>query len=95
MQAKLFVQNLTSDCSEDELQKLFLAYGEVVSSNIPKERDTGLSRGFGFVEMMSSEEALKALKNLNNKLFNGKKLHVAFSQKKRARKRSIAYSYLL
>lgn len=94
MQAKLYVQNLTSNCSESELLKLFLTYGEVLSSKIPKERNTGRSRGFGFVEMMNQDEALKALKNLNNKLYKGKKLSVAFSQKKRSRKRSLAYSYL-
>ena len=94
MQTKLFVQNLTPYCSEEDLQRLFASFGNVKSATIPKDRDSGRSRGFGFVDMMSQTEAKAALESLNKTKYKGKKLRVAFSERPTERKRSTAYSYL-
>ncbi|MBI1272404.1 RNA-binding protein [bacterium] len=109
MQTKLFVQNLTTKCSEEDLQNLFSSYGEVISTRIPTDRESGRGRGFGFVEMLCQNAADNALHDLDKKSFNGRILHVAFSRSERSggsgsgsgsrnrtgtRSRSIAYSYL-
>ncbi|MBK9144027.1 MAG: RNA-binding protein [Candidatus Melainabacteria bacterium] len=94
MQTKLFVQNLTDLCSVEELQELFAQYGEVKSARIPTDSRSGISRGFGFVEMMTQGAARAALDCLNRKNYNGKVLRVAFSKEQGPRKRGLAYSYL-
>lgn len=103
MQTKLFVQNLTTQCSEEDLQNLFSYYGEVLSTRIPTDRESGRGRGFGFVEMLSQNAADSALQELDKKSFNGRILHVALSRSDQnggsrtrtgTRNRSIAYSYL-
>jgi RNA recognition motif-containing protein len=62
--------------SEDSLRKLFEQYGEVVSAKIIKDRMTGRSRGFGFVEMSDSEEANEAIRSLDGKEVEGRNLRV-------------------
>jgi len=62
--------------SEESLRKLFEQYGEVVSAKIIKDRMTGRSRGFGFVEMSDSEEANEAIKSLDGKEVEGRNLRV-------------------
>lgn len=61
----LYVGNLAYNVTEDDLKSLFSEYGEVTSVNIVKERFSGQSKGFGFVEMPSNSEADKAIKALN------------------------------
>ena len=76
MASKLYVGNLNYQTQEPELRDLFAQYGEVVSWNIITDRDTGRSRGFGFVEMASEEEARAAENALNGQEFDGRQLKV-------------------
>ncbi|NBC30369.1 MAG: RNA-binding protein [Spirochaetes bacterium] len=73
---KLYVGNLNYQTQEPELRDLFAQYGEVLSSNIVTDRDTGRSRGFGFVEMGTEEEARSAENALNGHEFDGRQLKV-------------------
>ena len=69
---KLYVGNLPFQTSEDELKVFFEKYGPVASVKIIQDRDTGRSRGFGFVEMANSDSALSA----NNTSMNGRSITV-------------------
>ena len=62
---KIHVGNLAYNVTEDDLRGLFASYGEVSSVNVIKERSSGQSKGFGFVEMLNNSEADKAMKALN------------------------------
>ena len=73
---KLYVGNLNYQTQEAELRDLFAQHGEVLSSNIVSDRDTGRSRGFGFVEMGTEEEARAAENALNGHEFDGRQLKV-------------------
>lgn len=72
----IYVSNLDFNVQEKDLQKLFEPFGEVTSSRIITDRDTGQSRGFGFVEMSSTEDANKAVAALNNQELNGRAITV-------------------
>jgi len=72
----LYVSNLSFDVEDQDLKSLFDAYGTVTSCKVIKDRDTGRSRGFGFVEMSNKEEGLKAISELNNSEFEGKNISV-------------------
>jgi len=76
MATKLFVVNNNHDATENDLQDHFAVAGTVVSVAIIQDRSTGRSRGFGFVEMSSQEEANKAIATLHNKEFQGRQLTV-------------------
>jgi RNA recognition motif-containing protein len=65
MEAKLYVGNLSYSTSEDELRTLFAGAGQVVSVAVIKDRDSGTSKGFGFVEMTTQVEAQKAITMFN------------------------------
>jgi RNA recognition motif-containing protein len=65
MEAKLYVGNLSYATSEDELRTLFAQAGTVVSVAVIKDRDTGTSKGFGFIEMTSQVDAQKAISMFN------------------------------
>lgn len=67
MSMKLYVGNLSYQITEDELNEIFSAYGAVESVKIITDRETGQSRGFGFVEMASKEEGEAAMNELNGK----------------------------
>lgn len=82
MQYKLFVRNISYKLTEEELERLFMPYGEVVSASIPKDRDTGRSRGFAFVEMKTKEQADAAIQGLNNTEQQGREMFVAVSESK-------------
>ncbi len=69
MSSKLYVGNLSYQTTEDDLRQLFMGAGEVTNVAIITERDTGRSKGFGFVEMSTEEEAVKA-----QSMFNGHSL---------------------
>jgi len=73
----IFVGNLASDVTDDDLRQAFGAYGQVSSASVIKDRDTGQSRGFGFVEMPNDEEARAAMTALNEKNLKGKNLRVS------------------
>ena len=72
----IFVGNLNFNTSEDDLRNLFATYGQVDRVSIMTDRDTGRSRGFGFVEMASSEEGEKAIAALNGTQLGGRTLNV-------------------
>lgn len=76
MSIKLYVGNLSFQTSSDDLQQLFAQVGTVESATIVEDRDTGRSRGFGFVEMTSKEEGEKAIEQFNGTDFNGRNLTV-------------------
>jgi RNA recognition motif-containing protein len=63
----IYVGNLAFDVTENDLRELFSDFGEVSAVNIVKERTSGQSKGFGFVEMLNNHEADKAMKGLNGK----------------------------
>ncbi len=73
---KLFVGNFSFDITEQDLQKAFEPFGEVFTVTIMKERHSDESRGFGFVEMPSKEEAEAAIAALNGKEWMGRVLNV-------------------
>jgi RNA recognition motif-containing protein len=73
---KLFVGSLPWSVDDNSLQQTFEAHGNVVSAKIVKDRDTGRSRGFGFVEMESSTEATNAINALNNSELKGRNIVV-------------------
>jgi RNA recognition motif-containing protein len=76
MAKKLYVGNLSYDTTNESLQELFEAYGTVQSAQIVMDRDTGRSKGFGFVEMGSDQEAQAAINGLNGKEAGGRSLTV-------------------
>jgi len=76
MAKKLYVGNLSYDVSGADLEKLFQAHGTVVSSQVISDRDTGQSKGFGFVEMSTDQEAQAAIKALGGHEHNGRALTV-------------------
>ena len=73
---KLYVGNLAFQTSSEDLQQLFAQAGTVQSASVIEDRDTGRSRGFGFVEMASKEEGESAISPFNGKEFNGRNLTV-------------------
>ena len=73
---KLYVGNLSFHTSEADLNNLFSAHGTVESCRIITDRDTGRSRGFGFVEMASKAEAENAIAQLDGKEFDGRNIKV-------------------
>jgi cold-inducible RNA-binding protein len=76
MSMKLYVGNLSFQTSSEDLQQLFAQAGTVESATVVEDRDTGRSRGFGFVEMASNEEGQKAIEQFNGTDFNGRNLTV-------------------
>lgn len=72
----IYAGNLSSSASEEDLRSAFAAFGEVASVNIIKDRFSGESRGFGFVEMPSNDEAKAAIEGLNGKELKGRTLTV-------------------
>ena len=72
----IFVGNLNFNTSEDELRQMFEAYGQVDRVSIMTDRDTGRSRGFGFVEMTNEEDGEKAIAALNGSQIGGRTLNV-------------------
>src|SRR4051812_16331547 len=76
MSMKLYVGNLSFQTSSQDLQQLFAAAGTVESASVVEDRETGRSRGFGFVEMSSSEEGQAAIAQFNGKEVNGRNLTV-------------------
>ena len=76
MAKKLYVGNLSYDMTEDALKDTFSAAGNVESAIIIKDKISGRSKGFGFVEMSTDEEAGKAIEMLNGKEFDGRALTV-------------------
>ncbi len=72
----IYISNLSYGVSDADLKDLFTEYGEVSSAKIITDRETGRSRGFGFVEMPNEEEGQKAIDELNEAEFDGKVINV-------------------
>jgi RNA recognition motif-containing protein len=73
---KLYVGNLSFQTSSEDLQELFAQAGTVESASVVEDRETGRSRGFGFVEMASDEEGKAAIEKFNGQEVNGRSLNV-------------------
>ena len=73
---KILVRNLPRETTESELTELFEAYGAVQSCNLVMDKETGKSKGFGFVEMPRVNEANAAISGLNHKEISGLKIRV-------------------
>ena len=81
---KLLVRNLDRLTTEEELKGLFEEFGAVQSCNLILDRDSGESKGFGFIEMPKIGEAKVAVKNLNNKTIGANKIRVKKAEVKNA-----------
>jgi cold-inducible RNA-binding protein len=82
MAQKLFVGGIAFATTNDGLRELFAQTGTVVSATVVTDRDTGQSRGFGFVEMSTTEEAEQAVQQLNGRSLDGRSLKVEISKPK-------------
>ena len=82
---KLYVGGLPYEVTNDRLQELFSAHGTVESASVITDRETGRSRGFGFVEMSSQEEAQQAIDKLNGTDLEGRSLTVNEAKPKEQR----------
>jgi len=87
MESKVYVGNLPYSVRDDSLQELFSQAGTVVSANVITDRESGRSKGFGFVEMGSSEEAEKAIQMFNGYSFEGRDLRVNIARPREERPR--------
>jgi cold-inducible RNA-binding protein len=87
METKLYVGNLTYGTTEADLQTMFAQSGVVKSVQIIKDRDTGQSKGFGFIEMTTQEEAQNAIKALSGKEVDGRALTVNLAKPREERGR--------
>lgn len=85
MSNKLYVGNLSYSVRDDDLQQQFSSFGHVQSAKVMMERDTGRSKGFGFVEMSSSQEAEEAIRGLNGQNMGGRDLTVNIARPMEAR----------
>jgi cold-inducible RNA-binding protein len=91
MSMKLYVGNLSFDTSSNELQTLFAQAGTVESVALIEDRETGRSRGFGFVEMQTKEEGAAAIAQFNGKDVGGRALKVNEAKPREDRNRGSRY----
>jgi len=82
MSTNIFVGNLTFNTSSGDLESLFGDHGSVQKAQVITDRDTGKSRGFGFVEMSSDDEANAAIEALNGKDVDGRQLNVNMAKER-------------
>ena len=87
MSSKLYVGNIPWGLDESGLEGVFAAFGAVQSVKIIKDRDTGRSKGFGFVEMNSGDEAQTCIENLDGKEVEGRQLRVNIAKEREERPR--------
>lgn len=76
----LYISNLSYNISDEDLRLLFADYGEITSAKVIMDRETGRSRGFGFVELSDDELAKKAIEELNQASYDGKVINYNRSQ---------------
>ena len=80
----MYVSNLSFHTTDDNLKELFEKFGNVSSAKVISDRESGRSRGFGFVEMAVDAEAKKAIQELNNKEIEGRAISVSVAKEKKA-----------
>jgi len=80
----MYVSNLSFHTTDDNLRELFEKFGVVSSAKVITDRESGRSRGFGFVEMSAEKEAKEAIQGLNNKEIEGRALSVSTAKEKKA-----------
>ncbi len=83
MATQLYAGNLNYGMTDDSLKQLFESHGEVVSAKIIKDRATGKSKGFGFIEMNSDRDAQAAIEILNGSEVDGRNIRVNFARPKK------------
>jgi RNA recognition motif-containing protein len=88
---KVFVGGLPFSTTDDELREAFEAHGKVASANVVRDRETGRSKGFGFVEFENEEEGKAAEKALNGSEMGGRTISVAEARPKEDRPRENRY----
>jgi RNA recognition motif-containing protein len=81
----MYVSNLSFHTNDEDLKELFAKFGAVTSAKVITDRETGRSRGFGFVEMSSADEGNKAITGLNGKEIEGRSMSVSIAKEKPAR----------
>ena len=79
---KLIIRNLSRETTEEQLRRLFQAYGDVESCDLVLDKVTGKSKGFGFVEMPNLKHAKYAIKNLNDKTIANSRIRVKVAEEK-------------
>ena len=84
MSKNIFVGNLSFQTTSDELRELFSEYGNVTRAQIATDRETGRSRGFGFVEMSTDDDATRAVSELDGSDCGGRKLTVSTAHERPA-----------
>jgi RNA recognition motif-containing protein len=84
----IHIGNLSNDVSEEDLRQAFESFGEVTSARVIKDKYSGQSRGFGFVEMPEQSQAQTAIKSLNGKELLGKQMSVSEARPRTDRGRS-------
>ncbi len=82
---KLYVGNLPFQATGSDLEELFAGFGEVVSAQVVEDRETGRSRGFGFVEMDDAHAAQAAIESLHDHEYGGRRLTVNVAKPREAR----------
>jgi RNA recognition motif-containing protein len=85
MSTNIYVGNLSFSTDSNDLRSLFTPFGEVTSAQVIEDRDTGRSRGFGFVEMASAEEAQKAISEIDGTTVDGRQLNVNIARERSRR----------
>ena len=93
MDVKIYVGNLSYNTTEDDLRTLFSEVGTVVSVTLIKDRDTGRSKGFAFVEMSTQVEAEAAISKFNRSLLDGRELKINLARPREERGRGRRGSY--
>jgi RNA recognition motif-containing protein len=83
----LYVGNLAIEVTDEDLQKMFSVYGEVSSAKVMKDNFSNLSRGYGFVEMLSNREADAAIKALNKEELKGNRIQISEARPKSEKRR--------
>ncbi len=83
MSTNIYVGNLTFDTDSAQLEALFSQHGQVTKAQVVMDRDSGRSRGFGFVEMASADEARKAIDSLSGKDMGGRALTVNLAKERK------------
>ena len=85
----IYVGNLSSDVKDETIREAFGSFGQVTSAKVIKDKYTGQSRGFGFVEMATQSQAQTAIKSLNGKELMGKEISVKEARPRRYQGRTV------